>query len=428
MSKRRQQDPFSLPEITSPPWQTGTRLVVAGILVMFIGALLYATRPIIGPLVLAVLLAYLLHPLVSRLSRWTGMPRSAAVLIIYGILIILLAGATTGVGFAISQQVVGIVRDLSTLIGQLPQQLRLISESSYQVGPWIVDFSQVNLDPLINSLASTLQPILSRTGTIVASAVTTTATTVGLFILILVMGYYLLRDFDQLEEALLELAPPEYRDDFSKLIEETGRVWGSFLRGQLLLGLVMGAGSAAIYGAIGVRFALGLGLITGLMEFIPIFGPYLAGIVAVLLAFFQGSNWWALSSSTFALVVLIVAVVIQQIENTILVPRIIGHSLRLHPLVVLVAAIGGGVLAGFFGILLAAPTVATMRLWIGYLYSKTVGLDSWPKPVIEAPSETPQPGFWQRLRGWAQVMRDKREPSQRVAGGEEAPETATETD
>lgn len=395
---------FKMPEITSPPWQVGTRLMVAGLLVLSFALLLYAARRILAPVVLALLLSYLLHPLVNILQRWSKLSRGLAVAIVYFLLVVLLAGATTGIGLAITQQLVGIIQDLSLLVEQLPDQLEALSHATVTLGPWAWDLGQINLDPIVNSLVSTIQPLLSRTGTIVASAVTSTASTVGMLIIVLVMGYYLLRDFDQLEGAFLDLVPPDYRKDFSKLLDETGRVWSSFLRGQLILGLVMGVGSAAIYGSIGVQFALGLGLITGLMEFIPIFGPYIAGIVATLLALFQGANIWGLSPNGFALLVLIVAVIIQQIENTILVPRIIGHSLRLHPLIVLIAAISGGFLAGFLGILLAAPTVASLRLWVGYVYRKVVGLESWPSPVVESQDESDSEQSPSTINRWLQRL------------------------
>jgi predicted PurR-regulated permease PerM len=378
--------------------------MVAGLLVLSFALLLAAARRILAPVVLALLISYLLHPLVNMLQRWSKMTRGWAVAIIYFLLVILLAGATTGIGLAITQQLIGIIQDLSQLVEQLPEQLEALSHATVSLGPWTWDLGQVNLDPMVNSLVSTIQPLLSRTGTIVASAVSTTASTVGMLIIVLVMGYYLLRDFDKLQDAFLDLVPPDYREDFSKLLDETGRVWSSFLRGQLILGLVMGVGSATIYGAIGVRFALGLGLITGLMEFIPIFGPYIAGVVATLLALFQVANFWGLSSSGFALLVLIVAVIIQQIENTILVPRIIGHSLRLHPLIVLIAAVSGGFLAGLLGILLAAPTVASLRLWVGYIYRKTVGLETWPSPVVQSQEEATREPSPSVLSRWLQRL------------------------
>jgi predicted PurR-regulated permease PerM len=284
---------------------------------------------------------------------------------------------------SVSQQIIGLVQDLTQLSTHLPAQLQALSQSTLHLGPWVVDLSIVNLDPLVNSLASTLQPVLSQTGSLLATAVGATASTVGILVLVLVMGYYLARDFGHLDDHFLGLVPGPYREDFHKLLDETGRVWQAFLRGQVILALAMGMSSAAVFAALGLRFSLGLGLIAGLMEFVPLFGPIIAGLLAVLVALFQPTNWWGLTPIVYALVVLGGAAILQQLENNILVPRIIGHSLNLHPLIVLLAALSGGILAGVLGILLAAPTVATLRMWLGYIYRKTVGLETWPQPVID---------------------------------------------
>lgn len=370
---------------------------MAGLFILFVAGLVFVARRILGLVVVALLLAYLLHPLVEILERRLRFSRTGAVLVVYVLLIGLLAGATTGVGVAITHQVIGLVEGISQFVEDVPALLEELASTSLILGPWTLDLSQINLDPIANSIASTLQPLLGRTGTLLASAVGTTATTLGFLIIVLVMGYYILRDFEALGDSLLKLVPRDYKTDFAKLMDETGRVWSSFLRGQLILGLVMGVTSAATYAALGLRFALGLGLITGLMEFIPIFGPYIAGIVAVVAAVFQSTNGWGLSPTAFILIVFAAAVILQQIENVILVPRIIGHSLRLHPLIVLIATITGGVVAGFLGILLAAPTVATFRLWGGYVYRKTVGLEQWPAPVIEDTKEAEPDGLRHRL-------------------------------
>jgi predicted PurR-regulated permease PerM len=389
---------LGLPEISSPAWQTGTRLVFAVLMITVATVLALRLRPVLGPLIMALILAYLLHPLVSRLERKLKLSRSVAVLIIYLLILILVAGTTTGIGLVVSQQVVGIVQDLTELSSQLPSQIQQWSQQTVQLGPWSIDLAATNLQPLTNSLASTLQPLLSQTGAILASILGATATTLGLLLLVMVMGYYLVKDFDQLDDALLELVPPAYRQDFIRLLDETGAVWHAFLRGQLILGLVMGIVTAVLYGAIGLRFALALGLIAGLLEFVPIFGPVIAGAIALLVALFQPVNWLGLSPLAYAILVVVIATLIQQIENNILVPRIIGHSLNLHPLIVLVAALAGGVLAGVMGVLLAAPTVATLRLWGGYVYAKTVGLESWPSPVMDDTDEPHGPGLIRRVR------------------------------
>ncbi len=392
-----ERDP-GITEITSPPWQTGTRLLFAVCLIVLVAALLLSLNQLIPPFVLALMVAYLLHPVVSRVERSLHVGRVVAVLLVYVTIILAMAGATTWIGFSISQQIIGLVQDLTQLSTQLPAELQGLSHLTLHVGPWVLDLSMVNLDPLVNSLASTLQPLLSQTGGLLATAVGATASTVGMLVLVLVMGYYLARDFGHLADHLLGLIPGPYREDFHKLLDQTGRVWQAFLRGQVILALAMGVSSAAVFAALGLRFSLGLGLIAGLMEFVPLFGPIIAGLLAVLVALFQPENWWGLAPIVYALVVLGGAVVLQQLENNILVPRIIGHSLNLHPLIVLLAALSGGILAGVLGILLAAPTVATLRMWLGYIYRKTVGLETWPQPVIDRRPAPDASGRWARFR------------------------------
>jgi len=391
------RQPNRLPEITSPPWQTGTRLAVAVLLIIAAAILVLNLQQLIGPLLLALLLSYLLHPLVTWAQRRLRLPREGAVLLTFVVMLLVLGAATTGVGLVVSQQVAALVGDLTNLSRQLPGLLEELGRQTLTLGPWSLDLATVNLGPLTESLASALQPLLSQTGSLLASALGATATTVGLTLLILFMAYYLLRDFGLLDEAFLELIPRDYRADFSRLLAETGEVWQAFLRGQLILAIVMGVTSAVMFSALGLRFALGLGLIAGLMEFVPIFGPVVAGLLAVLVALFQGSNWFGISTLAYALLVLGLAVLLQQIENNILVPRIIGHSLNLHPLIVLVAALAGGILGGVLGLLLAAPTVASLRLWVGYAYRKTVGLDEWPRPVIKQPAQRGRESVWRRL-------------------------------
>jgi predicted PurR-regulated permease PerM len=410
----------SLSEITSPPWQTGTRLLFAVCLIVLAAALLLSLTELLPPFVLALMLAYLLHPLVSAVERRLRVGRVVAVVLVYVSIILLLAGVTTWIGLSISQQIIGLVQDLTQLSAQLPGQLQALSQATVHFGPWAVDLAQVNLEPLVNSLVSTFQPLLSGTGSLLATAVGATASTVGMLVLVLVMGYYLARDFGTIDDALLGLIPGPYREDFHKLLDDTGRVWQAFLRGQVILALAMGVSSAVVFGALGLRFALGLGLIAGLMEFVPLFGPIIAGLLAVLVALFQASNWWSLTPLVYALVVLAGAVLLQQLENNVLVPRIIGHSLNLHPLIVLLAALSGGILAGVLGILLAAPTVATMRMWLGYIYRKTVGLETWPKPVIDRRLAPTRSRRLTRLRHWLSRRQPARARRETPGGGAES--------
>jgi len=369
-------------EPTSPAWQPTTRLAVGMLLLVLAAIFLRSVRQLLVPVTLALLTAYVLHPPVTRLSKRLRLPRGASIVLVYLVLGLVLAAITAGLGLAVSQQVAGLVEDLRQISTEIPSLLQELETLSFNIGPWTVDLQSVNLDPILSSLTSAVQPLLTQTGAMVASVAGATAEAVGVLVVILVLGYYMLIDFGTLDETFVGMAPHAYQSDIRRLLDETGLVWNAFFRGQLLLGLVVGGVVAVVLTILGVRFSLVLGLIAGVLEFVPIFGPAIAGLIAVLVALFQGSNWWGVSAVGFAAIVLAVFVLIQQVENNVLVPRIIGHSLNLHPILVLLGALVGGLLAGVLGLLLAAPTVATARLWLGYVYRKVVGLETWPRPVV----------------------------------------------
>jgi predicted PurR-regulated permease PerM len=385
------------PEPSSPAWQPGTRLAVGALLLVLALIVLSRLRQLLVPSLLALLLAYVLHPVVTRLAHKLRLSRGLAVLIVYLMILVIMAGATTGMGLMVSQQVAGLVADLGQISASIPGLLERLAHSRFTIGPWTFDLAAVNLAPVLDWLTSSVRPLLTQTGVMVASAAGATASAVGLILAVMVFGYYMLVDFGTLDDSLIEMVPGPYRADVRRLLDETGAVWHAFLRGQLILGLVVGSVVAVVMTVLGVRFSLVLGLIAGALEFVPIFGPLIAGLIAVLVALFQGANWWGLSPLWFGLVVLAAFALIQQVENNVLVPRIIGSSLNLNPLFVLLGALAGGVLAGVLGLLLAAPTLATLRLWIGYIYRKVVGLETWPASVLKPPRRSDRPPMWIRL-------------------------------
>lgn len=404
------------PDLVSPPWHPTTRITVGVLLLLLGAAFLAQITSLLPPVVMALLLAYLLHPLVTWLSARLHIRRGLAVLLLYVILLALLGAGATGLGLAVSQQVVALVTDLTAISRQIPEWLEQAASFRLEIGPWVLDLGEANLEPILTSVTSAVRPLLTETGRIVASVAGATASAVGVFVAVLVLGFYMLLDFGTVDRALIDLAPPAYRDDVRRLLSQSALVWNAFLRGQLLLALAVGGLVVVVLGALGVRQALVLGLIAGLLEFVPIFGPFIAGLVAVLVSLFQGANPWGLSPLGFAVVVLAAFMLIQQFENHVLVPRILGHVLKLHPLFVLLAALVGATLAGILGLLLAAPVLATLRLWLGYVYRKIVGLDTWPALPVE-PTQPPQaPQLGRRLRRlWARLTARRR-------GGQESGE------
>jgi predicted PurR-regulated permease PerM len=275
------------------------------------------------------------------------------------------------------------------------------------IGPWVIDLSTV-INPLLGSVGSAVQPLLAQTGALLASIAGATASVVGLVLVVMLFGYYLLLDFGGLDEYVMHFVPRAYQSDVQRLMKATQQVWRAFIRGQLILGAVVGVLTGIALAAVGLRFALVLGLIAGVLELVPTFGPIVAGVLAILVALFQGTNSLGLTPLAFALVVIGVSFLIQQIENNLLVPRIIGGSLNLHPMVVLLGAIVGGTMAGILGVLLAAPVIATGRLWLGYFYRKTVGLETWPADLEPLRRSASRPSWSARLRAYLSGRRKAR--------------------
>src|SRR3990172_5072969 len=160
------------PETSSPDWQPGTRLVVAALL-------LYQLRQFLIPLTLALLMAYVLHPLAVRLQRRLRGPRWLAIGLIYLVLLLALAGTTTGIGLAASQALTSLASYLRDLSQRIPVQIEALADLQLSLGPWILDLRTVNLDPVVQALSSALSPLLSQTGNLLSSVAGASASAVG---------------------------------------------------------------------------------------------------------------------------------------------------------------------------------------------------------------------------------------------------------
>jgi predicted PurR-regulated permease PerM len=146
----------------------------------------------------------------------------------------------------------------------------------------------------------------------------------------------------------------------------------------------MGMAIGLTMGLLGVRYALILGLMAAIAEFVPIIGANIVGATAILIALFQPSNWLGLSPITYAIVVGLAGGLLQQLESYFLIPRVMGDQLKLHPAILIVGALVGFTLLGLPGLLLSAPIIATARLFGKYVYSKMFNLPAWPDLEIES--------------------------------------------
>ena len=386
-------------------WGKSTKRTVVIVILVLLALVLYRFRAVIPPLVIAFLVAFILDPIVDLLTDRLHLSRGLASAVVFLILIVALLGVVAA-PVTVVPSIPRAVRSLQIDFLGVINDIGAFFERSLTIG----DYS-LNLGELYQELSAMLRSFIGSVAQGTIDVVLEIASGAFWLIIILMAAFYLVKDADRLVEQLDDLAPPGYRDDFVRLRQRITDVWNAFLRGQLVMGLLMVAITTVVCTAVGLPYPLVLGLIAGVTEFVPSLGPIIALVPAVLLALFQGSSFLPLSNFWFAVLVTGLYVLIQQVEGNLLLPRVMGSSLNLHPLVVLIGIIVGGSLAGILGMLLAAPVLATLRVVGRYVFYRLYDRDPFAESEEEpAPS---RPGLFGRVRKAAlSRLQERGEPAE----------------
>ncbi|MFN8492495.1 MAG: AI-2E family transporter [Caldilineaceae bacterium] len=394
----------------SPPWSVATKSIVAVVSLLFIGLVIQRFQNLIAPLVMALILAYLLHPLISLVEKRLHVQRGFAVLLVYVLFAAVVLGGALALGIVIANQVQRLSADLPNLIERAPQiltsLLAYLQTKPWVIGPYTLDplktFRTLDWNALAQQAAGVLSPLFSTSSTWATQLAQTTFSVIAFSLLIFVVSIYIARDIPRIGGMISGIAhQPGYRQDAERLMSDFVQIWNAYLRGQVILGLAMGVIVGVVLAILGVNNALALGILSGSLEFLPIVGPVIGGGAAVLVAFFQDSNYLGFSSFNYALLILGVMVLLQQLENNLLVPRIVGGALDLHPLIVMFSVLMGTSLAGILGAVLAAPVVASLKLLGAYAWRKMLDLPPFPEPIVQPAQLAEQPHWRTRLPTWA---------------------------
>ena len=400
---------------SSPPWSPNTKLFVFAAIAIFAAAIIVFFNQIVVLMVLALVVSLIVRPFVDfvyhrvpRVPRW----------IVTAFFYLLLLGGLLAVPIStipsVWGQVVSFVSSIPDLLQQLIDQITItFSEPIYIFGgEFYFPVDEIALTTYQTYLADVVSLGAASVGS-VSSLAGDVATGALLFfsrvIFVLFVSFYLTKDEGLISGMVLQASPRGYRDDVAFLMERVGLIWGAFLRGQFLLMLIMGVITFIAATVLGLPNPIALAVIAGLMELVPFVGPILAAIPAGLIAFFQNDASWLgqlLTPFWFFVVVMGVYWVIQQVENYFVLPRVMGHQLKLHPAVVFVAAIAGFQLSGLVGVFVAAPLVATLRIVFKFVFGKLLDTSELlPVPVSAetepesepAPALTPHYQFVQHV-------------------------------
>ena len=358
-----------------------TRAVVIIVCLVLVAIFAYEMQPLIAPLVLAGLLAYTLNLAVRFLTRRTTLSRKWAVNIVYFVLVaILIATPSTLVPIVASQW-----QSLSAQLQAAGLQIQEFIESPLVIAGREFPIDQVfaDLTAVTTNFGSAFEGALA--------VVETTSLNLLRLVIIIVTGYYLLMDWHGLKRWLLGMLPDVERDDASRLIGEIDGVWRAYMQGTLALMLIMAIVFIIVGFAIGLPGAVAVGIITGILSMIPEIGPWIAGAIAVLIAYFAGSNHLPISNVWFAVIVAGIYLVMTQVKSIWLRPQVMRRFMHMNTGLVFLAIIAAALLQGILAALIVLPILATIGLTGRYIRARLLNLDPWPDDAESFASDEPTP-------------------------------------
>lgn len=341
------------------------------------------------PLMLAIILVYLFSPLVDRLAG-RRIPRVAGGCLSY----IVFGGLMVLVGFLIIPVIASQATELSEQFPDLVDRFTLwLAEAGDRYG---FELSRTQLDSLTTEIQDWLQDP-SNQEVILESLGQVGEVALGVFEVVLVvllapvLAFYILMDAPGLRASALSLVPEQNREEASHVAATVVKAVGGFVRGQLLVALIVGLLSSLALLILDLPFWLIVGLLAGFLNIIPFVGPWVGGVLGVATAVISGDLGKVIW-------VVILFALIQQIDNHLISPVILRYTVKLHPVIIILALLAGASLGGFFGVLIAVPVAAVIKILLGHIWRTRVLGETWDEAADEMFVEIEPGRLVERLR------------------------------
>jgi predicted PurR-regulated permease PerM len=352
-------------------------IVVLGIL------LVWAAGAIMTPFIAGAITAYLFNPLIGWLHRRTGAGRALWIAVLYVLIGVLVYSLVLWLGPLVATQYHELRRQIPFMITDIAQMLA--ANRTISVVGLELDIGPIER-PLLDFVAELGRARLEG----VPHLVLTAFESILLFITYLIVTFYLLLQSEQITNWLYSLVPAPYRGEIRGLGRQIDATLTGYVRGTLLLIPIMSILTYVVLTLLGVRYALVLAIATGLLETIPLIGPWSAAGIAITVSLLQPEVAFGWSHTVLAIVVGLAYFALRMTEDNFIIPHVMGHAVHLHPVLVIFAILAGGAIAGPAGLLLGIPTIAVARLLLRYLYRKLVDApEPLSPPTIEAPPPEP---------------------------------------
>lgn len=349
----------------------GTMLLLAAI-----GWVMLRFRLLLPAVVVAVAIVYVLNPVVTRLqergvARWMGSCLSYLVV----------GGVLTLLGFLAIPSLVDQGRELADDFPRIYDDLAADVEGladNFGLSLDLPTYEEMRAD-IDESGGDFFSEQFGRITDLTLSLLE------GLFLLLIapVVAFYVLLDLPTVRRKTMELVPERHQAEVRHVATRLGTAVGGFLRGQVLVAIILGVMTSVGFWAIDLPFWLLIGMIAGFLNIIPLVGPWVGGILGVLMAL-------ATRDLTTAVYAGLIALVVQQIDNHFISPAVLRATVRLHPAMIILGLIGGAAIGGFWGVVLAVPAMAIIKIVVGHFWRTRVLGQSWEEAsealIAEAPA------------------------------------------
>ena len=398
----RHEPLIRMPRVTS---RERNRLILVGIAVLVIWWLLNQSLDAMGPFIFALVLAYLMLPLVDRLARF--LPRALAILAVY---LVFIATFSLLVAWLVPLA----IDQIREVVGNSENYGKQVQAWGQGLVAW---YGSLPLsDDMRQSIENGARNSIGSIGTVLQEALlgflrwlTRAGGTIVGFLIIPFWLFYVLLDKDKGIRGFNNMLPRSWRVDVWRIVRIINGILSSYIRGQLILGLIVGVASTVGLLIVGAPYPILLGIISGITELIPVVGPIIGAVPGLILAAFSPEGW------IMVLKVLIVYVLVQQLENNLLVPKVQGDSVKLHPSLIMVALVVGSQVAGLFGLIVAVPVAAILRDVYLYLYRRFADGYSSHSAEASVPSRSSE-----------ESPKGKKEEARRLAEASRQPGTNTD--
>ena len=366
-------EPIKKSSPDSPRWGWATKLVVGLLLIAGMLALIVRFNEYFKLVITSFIISFLLYPLCNLITKRLKISWRIAAAIVYFLIAGLVVWLITSAGSTIITQLQNLFDNLTKNVGGLTTFLETWSNRIITVGPFKFTLPYLDTEIIAQTITSYLQPVASQAGKLVGF--------VGGFLFNLVITYmvsfFITSESNGVRKQLFNINVKGFEKDFRRIGMEITKIFNAFIRGEFTVVAIAIVVYTICLGILRLPYFLVLAIIAGLGRFIPYLGAWIGWIGFIIGAIMQDPTPFGLTKLMYVILVMSIAMVIDMVLDHVLTPKLMGETLEVHPAAIMISALIGGQIFGLLGIILAAPTFATLKLLLGYATKKLFDQDPW---------------------------------------------------